>query len=87
MLAGFVEIREEGERSDRVVIRVHRFEGRRNAEAPDRVRVAVRKGTAPAVGSLNIWRLNIKEKLQIDYKSEWDMEIEAMIIPVVTLTS
>jgi competence protein ComEC len=51
MLAGFVEIREERERSDRVVIRVHRFEGRRLAEAPDRVRVAVRKGTAPAVGS------------------------------------
>ncbi len=50
-LAGFVEIRDERERSDRVVIRVHRLEGRRLAEAPDRVRLAVRKGTAPAVGS------------------------------------
>ncbi len=50
-LAGFVEIREERERSDRIVVRVHRFDAPRIAEAPDRVRVAVRKGTAPAVGS------------------------------------
>ncbi|MBI2717119.1 MAG: ComEC family competence protein [Rhizobiales bacterium] len=51
-VAGFVEIREERARSDRVVIRVHRFEtARRVAEAPDRIRVAVRKGTAPPVGS------------------------------------
>jgi len=50
-LAGFVEIREERERSDRIVIHVKRFEGQRIAEVPDRVRVAVRKGTAPAVGS------------------------------------
>ena len=52
VVAGFVEIREERARSDRVVIRVHRFEtARRIAQAPDRIRVAVRKGTAPAVGS------------------------------------
>jgi competence protein ComEC len=50
-VAGFVEIREERARSDRVVIHVHRFEGRRGTEVPDRIRVAVRKGTAPAVGS------------------------------------
>jgi competence protein ComEC len=50
-LSGFVEIREERERSDRIVIRVQHLEGRRIAEAPDRVRLAVRKGTAPAVGS------------------------------------
>ncbi|MEI9805425.1 MAG: ComEC/Rec2 family competence protein [Pseudolabrys sp.] len=50
-LSGFVEIREERERSDRVVIRVHRIDERRATEMPDRVRIAVRKGTAPAVGS------------------------------------
>ncbi|MDB5579370.1 MAG: competence protein ComEC [Bradyrhizobium sp.] len=51
-LSGFVEIREERERSDRVVIRVHTFSAtQRIAEIPERVRVAVRKGTAPAVGS------------------------------------
>jgi len=50
-LSGFVEIREERERSDRIVVRVHHIEGRRLGEALDRVRLAVRKNTAPAVGS------------------------------------
>ena len=50
-LGGFVEVREERARSDRVVIRVQHIEGARIAEPPDRVRVAVRKGSAPAVGS------------------------------------
>jgi competence protein ComEC len=51
-LGGFVEIREERERSDRVVIRVHKFSAtQRVGKIPERVRVAVRKGTAPAVGS------------------------------------
>ena len=50
-LTGFVEIREERERSDRIVVRVHTLTGARNAEVPERVRVAVRKDTAPAVGS------------------------------------
>src|SRR3972149_620697 len=51
VVAGFVEIREERARSDRVVVAVHRFEGRRVAKTPERIRVAVRKGTAPPVGS------------------------------------
>jgi competence protein ComEC len=50
-LAGFVEIREEREKSDRIVVRVQRFDGPSAAGVPDRVRVAVRKGSAPAVGS------------------------------------
>jgi competence protein ComEC len=50
-LAGFVEIREERERSDRIVIRVERFDAPGTVHAPQRVRVAVRKGTAPPVGS------------------------------------
>jgi competence protein ComEC len=50
-LAGWIEVREERERTDRVVIKVHRIEGRRLDEALERVRVAVRKGTAPPVGS------------------------------------
>lgn len=50
-LSGFVEIREERERSDRIVVRVHKFSAARVSEIPERVRVAVRKGTAPAVGS------------------------------------
>ena len=50
-VTGFVEAREERERSDRIVVRTHTIEGRRVEPAPQRVRVAVRKGTAPAVGA------------------------------------
>ena len=50
-LAGWIEVREERERTDRIVVKVHRIEGPRLEEALERVRVAVRKGTAPPVGS------------------------------------
>ena len=50
-VAGFVEIREERERSDRITVRVERIAGPRLTERLERVRVAVRKGTAPRVGS------------------------------------
>jgi competence protein ComEC len=50
-IAGFVETREERERSDRIVVRVQHIEGRRLDVLPERVRLAVRKNTAPAVGS------------------------------------
>jgi competence protein ComEC len=48
---GFVEAREERERSDRIVVRVAAMEAARLAERPERVRLTVRKGTAPAVGA------------------------------------
>ena len=51
-IAGFVEIREERERSDRIVVRIERIAGPRLEETLERVRVSVRKGTAPAVGSV-----------------------------------
>lgn len=50
-IAGWVMMREERERSDRIVVHVHRIDGGRLDEAPDRVRVSVRKGAAPPVGS------------------------------------
>jgi competence protein ComEC len=50
-LSGYVERREERERSDRVVLRVQSFDGARTTRKPERVRVAVRKGTAPPVGA------------------------------------
>ena len=50
-IAGYVEVREERERSDRIVVRALKIEGARLAEKPNRVRVSVRKGTAPPVGS------------------------------------
>src|SRR5690348_15436828 len=63
-LQGFIEIREEREKTDRVVIRVHRIEGRRLADAPDRVRVAVRKGSAPAVGEFVALRVHLSPPLE-----------------------
>jgi competence protein ComEC len=50
-IAGFVEVREERERSDRIVVRVERIAGPRLGEKLERVRLSVRKGTAPPVGS------------------------------------
>ncbi|MBI1204346.1 MAG: DUF4131 domain-containing protein [Rhodopseudomonas sp.] len=50
-VSGYVEVREERDRSDRIVIRVASFAAPRVTEKPARVRVSVRKGTAPAVGA------------------------------------
>jgi competence protein ComEC len=50
-IAGFVEAREERERSDRIVVRVHRMEAARITEKLDRVRISVRRGMAPPVGA------------------------------------
>ena len=50
-IAGWVESREQRERSDRIVVRVHRIEAVRLNPKPERARVSVRKGTAPPVGS------------------------------------
>lgn len=49
-LEGFVETHEERERTDRFVLRVEKIEAR-GAPRLQRVRLSVRKGTAPAVGS------------------------------------
>jgi competence protein ComEC len=45
LVAGFVEAREEREHGDRIVVGVQRFEAASIGSAPERVRVAVRKGT------------------------------------------
>jgi competence protein ComEC len=50
-IAGWIEVREERARTDRIAIRVHRMEGPRFDQPLERVRVSVRKGTAPPVGS------------------------------------
>jgi len=50
VLSGFVEVREERERSDRIVVRVHKIEGRLK-DAPERVRLSVKKRMAPPVGA------------------------------------
>jgi competence protein ComEC len=63
-LSGFVEIREERERSDRIVIRVERFDAPSITSAPERVRVAVRKGTAPPVGSFVDLKAHLSPPMQ-----------------------
>jgi len=50
-LKGFVETREIRERTDRVVLRVVSMESARGTTKLERVRLSVKKGTAPAVGS------------------------------------
>jgi competence protein ComEC len=50
-MSGFVEVREERERSDRIVVCLHHIDGRIVGETPERVRVVVRKDTAPPVGT------------------------------------
>jgi len=49
-LSGFVEVQEEREKTDRIVVRIHKIEGRLD-DVPERVRLSVRKGTAPPVGT------------------------------------
>jgi competence protein ComEC len=48
---GYVEERDATERSDRVVLRVTGVAGRNAKDIPERVRIAFRRGTAPAVGT------------------------------------
>lgn len=50
-LSGFVETRDIRDRTDRFVLRVTRMEGARNQPTLERVRLSVKKGTAPDVGS------------------------------------
>ena len=50
-LSGFVETRDIRERTDRFVLRVTAMEAARSDVRLERVRLSVRKGTAPAVGS------------------------------------
>ncbi len=62
-VSGFVEAREERARSDRIVVRVQTIEARRMSEKPERVRVALRKGTAPAVGAFVSFKAHLSPPL------------------------
>jgi competence protein ComEC len=59
-LSGFVETRDIRERTDRFVLRVTRMESPRGQTRLERVRLSVRKGTAPDVGSF----VELKARLQ-----------------------
>jgi competence protein ComEC len=59
-LSGFVETRDVRERTDRFVLRVTQMESPRSQIKLERVRLSVRKGTAPDVGSF----VEVKARLQ-----------------------
>ncbi len=59
-LSGFVEARDIRERTDRFVLRVTEVDGPRLQARLERVRLSVRKGTLPAVGSF----VELKARLQ-----------------------
>src|SRR4029077_14297935 len=59
-LTGFVETRDIRERTDRFVLRVASLESPRGTVKLERVRLSVRKGTAPEVGSF----VELKARLQ-----------------------
>jgi len=59
-LSGFVEARDIRERTDRFVLRVTQMDGPRLNASLERVRLSVRKGAAPAVGSF----VEMKARLQ-----------------------
>jgi competence protein ComEC len=50
-ISGFVELREESQHTDRFVLRVERMEGGRMDDKPERVRLSVKRGTAPPAGA------------------------------------
>jgi competence protein ComEC len=64
LVSGFVELREERERSDRIVVRVQAIESSSARQPLERVRVAVRKGSAPAVGSFVEFKARLSPPLQ-----------------------
>jgi competence protein ComEC len=63
-VTGFVETREERAKSDRIVVHVSRIDARRIDIKPVRVRVAVRKGTAPPVASFVAFKAHLSPPLQ-----------------------
>src|SRR5262245_43419228 len=50
-LTGWIEVREERPRSQRIVVKVQTIEGRGLTELPERVRLSAARGAAPPVGS------------------------------------
>ena len=63
-VAGFVELREESQHTDRFVLRVERIDGGRIEQAPQRVRLSVKRGMAPAPGSFVEVKASLDPPLQ-----------------------
>ncbi len=63
-VTGFVELREESQKTDRFILRLDRIEGNRIAEKPTRVRLSVRRGTAPPAGAFIAAKAQLEPPLQ-----------------------
>ncbi|HEY0330173.1 MAG TPA: ComEC/Rec2 family competence protein [Rhodopseudomonas sp.] len=63
-LQGFIETREERDKTDRFVLRVVQMDAARDQGAFERVRLSVKKGTAPAVGSFVELKARLAPPLQ-----------------------
>jgi len=63
-IGGFVEVREEREKTDRIVVRAVSVDGQRLDVKPERVRVSIRKGTAPPVGAYVTFRARLNPPLE-----------------------
>jgi len=63
-IAGFVELREESQKTDRFVLRVERIEGSRVFDKPQRVRLSVRRGSAPPAGAFVELKAQLNPPLQ-----------------------
>ena len=63
-IAGFVEMREERERSDRITLRVEKMSGERVSEMLERIRVSLRKRTAPSVGEFVQFKARLSPPLE-----------------------
>jgi competence protein ComEC len=63
-VAGFVELREESQKTDRFVLRVERIEGNRIVGTPQRVRLSVKRGMAPPAGAFVDVKAQLEPPLQ-----------------------
>jgi len=61
---GFVELREESQKTDRFVVRVARISGSRLVGRPQRVRLSVRRGMAPPAGAFVVVKAQLDPPLQ-----------------------
>jgi competence protein ComEC len=63
-LAGFVELREESQKTDRFVLRVERIDGKRLTDKPQRVRLSIRRGMTPPAGAFVETKAQLNPPLQ-----------------------
>jgi competence protein ComEC len=63
-LAGFVELREESQKTDRFILRVARLDGNRIVDRPERVRLSVRRGMTPPAGAFVEVKAQLNPPLQ-----------------------